>query len=291
MRIETPDLPRALATLVAVFVLLVATTADAGPRWVSKDLPLSPSLAHRMAVVPLAPPSSEHPLGTVAIIGPDAAYAWDLEARRFLSGRSLGATNGQDTAVVAVRMDDEIFVLSGTTSETAGPSEIVLLTLSLDLAVRSRDVIGRGIMPSLAVSDRWIVAGAFEKHLAFHAIVLDRKTRAIVGGRVFQGQRLPSAGPQPDAAGMHAIVIRDERAAFSLPGAAEALVVSTELPSLHTAAKALTPSNVREQARLPERSVVTEDGCGPLLQAWGHQVGLCGGKEGTNEPMRIRFRR
>lgn len=297
-------MPRALAALVAVFALLVGTTANAAPRWVSKDLPLSPSLTHRMAVVPLAPPSPEHPLGTVAIIGPDAAYAWDLEARKFLTGRSLGATNGQDTAVVAMRAGDEIFVLSGSYSHTFGSSEIVLMTLGLDLGVRSRDVVGRGIMPSLEVSDRWIVAGAFEKHasapvapgteneidplaLAFHAVVLDRKTRAIVAGRVFQGERLIFPGPQPRSA-LHAIAIHDERAFFSLPGVAEPRVVSTELPSLRTV-KTPTAGSFGLVGR--NLAVPTPQGCGQLLWAWDHPVALCGGDEGTGEPMRIRFRR
>ncbi len=223
-----------------------------------------------MAVVPIAPPSPEHPLGTVAIVGPDAVYTWDLEARRFLTGHSLGATNGEDKAVVAVRADDEIFVLAGNRSDTFGSAEIVLLTLGLDLAVRSRDVVGRGIMPSLAVSDRWIVAGAFEKHtpapaapgtedqvgdydLAFHAVVLDRKTRAIVAGRVFQGERLFFPGPEPRWA-MHAIAIRDDRAFFSLPGVAEALVVSTALPSLHTV-NTLTLGNFGWQTSVPIHAV------------------------------------
>lgn len=291
MRIGTPDIPRALAALVAIIALLVGTTADAAPRWVSKDLPLSPSLTHRMAVVPLAPPSPERPLGTVAIIGPDAAYAWDLEARRFLIGRSLGATNGQDTAVVAVRAGDEIFVLSGSYSHTLGSSEIVLMTLGLDLGVRSRDVIGRGIMPSLDVSDRWIVAGAFERHapgteneidplaFAFHAVVLDRKTRAIVAGRVFQGERLSIPGPEPRSA-MHAITIRDDRALFSLPSA-DARALSTELPSLHTV-KTVAPGSSGLVGR--NLAVPAPQGCGPLLWAWEHPVALC-------EPMQIRFRR
>ena len=111
----------------------------------------------------------------------------------------------------------------------------------------SRDELGRGQTPSLAVSDRWIVAGFFEQrttdvtppqaprafamHLGFHAVTLDRASHTIAGARIFQGTRL--FFPSIDARlSTHAIALLGDVAYLSLPGASEAWVIEAKVPSL-----------------------------------------------------------
>ena len=256
---------RRLVWVLFFFIALLPAAAEASPpsKWVSAELPMRPSAEHHHAVVPLEAPSKEHPLGTVAIIGRDHiyaseiddneyvlwAYAWDLAAKRVIAKKRLGRMDSQGTVVSAVRAGDRILVAAGSNYEDP-LTEVVLFTLDEALDVVSREPLGKGIRPSLAVSGAWIVAGFFEHRttdlvavnpkatrpppqlsLAFHAVVLDRASHIVAGARVFQGQRLLFPDSHPRFS-MRAIALRDGRAYLSLPGLAEATIVAVKLPSL-----------------------------------------------------------
>jgi hypothetical protein len=126
-------------------------------------------------------------------------------------------------------------------------TNVLLFTLDEALGVVSREVLGVGQTPSLAIADRWIVTGFYERRnmhlppaaatrpvhldLALHAVVLDRATHAVVSARVVQGTQL--LGPDRDARiATHAFAIRGEHVYVALPGAADAAIVQAKLPSL-----------------------------------------------------------
>ena len=248
-----------LMLLTWLLLLLVPRLAQAAPpsAWTGAVVPLRPRDDHASALVALAPPSSEHPLGTVAIFGqnvsdttddPSAgvllAHAWDLATQKVIATKRIATLTDTRSAFTAARDGDRIFLVAAGHSE---PAAVSLFTLDESLEVLSRDELGRGQTPSLAVSDRWIVAGFFEQrttdvtppqaprafamHLGFHAVTLDRASHTIAGARIFQGTRL--FFPSIDARlSTHAIARLGDVAYLSLPGASEALVIEAKVPSL-----------------------------------------------------------
>ena len=245
-----------------LLVLLHPPSAAAAPpsKWVGAVVPLHPREEGGTALVPLAAPSKEHPLGTVAVFGQNVsdvegdesglvlmAYAWDLAEQRVIAAKPIARLSSYRSVVSAVRDGDRILLVAGGHFQDEwNPTNVVLFTIDQALQIVSREDLGVGQTPSLAISDRWIVAGFFERRttdvvpagtrsmgmsLALHAVVLDRATHAVVDARVFQGTRL--LYPAFDARlSTHAFAIRDEHVYLSLPGEAEATIVQAKLPSL-----------------------------------------------------------
>jgi hypothetical protein len=255
---------RSIAWLLLFFALLAPRTTSAAPRpkWTSADVPLQARDEGGTALVPLSAPSKEHPLGTVAIFGQNVAdrsalggegnlvlraYAWDVAAQKVIATRAIGRLPCERSVVSAVRDGDRILlVAAGHYLQYVPQAEVTLFTIDEALEVVSHEVIGIGETPSLAISDRWIVAGFFENrttdvhpvgdrhmemHLAFHALVLDRTTHAVVDARVFQGARL-LAPEYHTWLSLHAFAVHGDDVYISLPGEAEATIVKAKLPSL-----------------------------------------------------------
>jgi hypothetical protein len=252
-------LARVACVLLFLFLSLFPIAADAAPTtgWTSAVVPLRPRDDHASALVPLAPPSREHPLGTVAIFGQNvkdatddprghvlSAYAWDLATQKVIATKRIGSLTDATSAFAAVRDGPRILLVAAGHSV---PAPVTLFTLDESLTVVARDELGRGRTPSLAVSDRWVVAGFFEErstdvlppdaprafamHLAFHALTLDRASHTVLGARIFEGARL--LFPSIDARlSTHAIALHGEDAYLSLPGASQAFVIDAKLPSL-----------------------------------------------------------
>ncbi|CAN5706754.1 hypothetical protein BH11MYX4_BH11MYX4_09060 [soil metagenome] len=251
---------RGLLALLAWLVLLLAPgPAQASPpsAWTGAVVPLRPRDDHASALVALAPPSNEHPLGTVAIFGQNVsdvtddasalvllAHAWDLATQKVIATKRIASLTDTNSAFTAVRDGDRILLV---VAGQGKPAAVTLFTLDESLEVLSRDELGRGQTPSLAISDRWIVAGFFEErttdvppppapqafpmHLGFHAVTLDRVSHTVVGARIFQGTRL--FYPSIDARlSTHAIAMLGDVAYLSLPGASQAFVIEAKLPSL-----------------------------------------------------------
>lgn len=249
--------------LVFLALLLASRTAGAEPRskWVSAVVPLHPRNDGGMAVIPLTAPSREHPLGTVAIFGQNVvdiesegeadrmlmAYAWDLDVQKVIATKPIAKLPCHRSVVSAVRDGARILLIAGGHDYLERPHEnVTLFTIDESLDVVSREVLGVGDTPSIAISERWIVAGFFEKRstairpegmrhmdmrLALHAVVLDRATHAVVDARVFQGARLLAPAPQTWLS-THAFAVHGEDLFVSLPGEAEATIVKARLPSL-----------------------------------------------------------
>ncbi len=248
-----------LLLLASLVLLLIPRPAQAAPpsAWTGAVVPLRERDDHASALVPLAAPSDAHPLGTMAIFGQNIsdvvddpstlvllAYAWDLATQKVIATKRVGTLTDPDSAFAAVRDGDRILLVAGGHSQSAA---VTLFTLDESLDVLSRDELGHGQRPSLAISDRWIVAGFFEQrsthvvtpdtpmaipmHLGFHAITLDRASHTVAGARIFQGTRLffPSIDARTSG---HAIALVDDDAYLSLPGAGEAFVIEAKLPSL-----------------------------------------------------------
>jgi hypothetical protein len=258
---------RVPSLLLFLVVLLLPLAASAAPpsKWVGAEVPLPPRNDSGNALVPLSAPSKEHPLGTVAIFGQNVradygaddassmltAYAWDLATQKVFATKPIARLPRSRSVVSAVRDGDRILLVTGghvhSELEHAEHAEVLLLTLDEALGVVSREVLGVGRTPSLAITDRWIVAGFFERrttdvptpgglrnfemNLALHAVVLERATHTVVSAHVFQGARLLLA--DPDALlSTHAFAIRGEHVYVALPGAADATIVQAKLPSL-----------------------------------------------------------
>lgn len=250
---------RALLLLASLVLLLISRPAQAAPpsAWTGAAVPLRERDDHASALVPLAAPSDAHQLGTVVFFGQNIsdevgdpstlvllAYAWDLATQKVIATKRIAALTATHSAFAAVRDGDRILLVAGGHWE---PAAVTLFTLDESLDVLSRDDLGRGQTPSLAISDRWIVAGFFEQrsthvptpdtpksipmHLGFHAVTLERASHAVVGARIFQGTRLflPSIDARTSG---HAIALSGDDAYLSLPGAAEAFVIEAKLPSL-----------------------------------------------------------
>ncbi len=255
---------RDLAWLIVLLALLAPRTADAGPasKWVSARVPLHARTEGGTALVPLSAPSKEHPLGTVAIFGQNVtdadveadeaslllrAYAWDLAAQKVIATKVIARLPSARSVVAAVRDGDRILVIAAGHHSAAGPTNVALFTIDDALEVLSREDLGIGQTPSIAISDRWIVAGFFEErttdvqplgtrpaigNVALHAVVLDRTTHAVVDARVFQGTPSLLIPDRYTWLAMHALAIQGEHLYVSLPSGAAALLVQAKLPSL-----------------------------------------------------------
>lgn len=233
----------ALAFLVALEVA-AATTAfgvSSGPIDVRYD-----PMIGLWSIVPFREPSSAHPSGTIGVVGVDEegetiVVEWDLATEREL-GRVHVAEDVADA--VAVSNGGHIFVASAP-SMNGAKGNVVLVELDESLRVVERRKLGVGERPSLAVSDRWLVAAFFEEREpmfqsmghdlgpmihAMHVVSIERASQAIVGAKVFLGPHMLMPPGDP-AKAMHAVALRGDMIYLALPSAGEVTYESARLPS------------------------------------------------------------
>lgn len=230
---------RLVVVVAAIFVLVVARTSSA--RTTSTPLPLDgefPALvADDDGVVVVGTRAHGAKSEVVAI-------RFDVAKRRIVRTASIAETPSQ-RAVAAAKSGERIVVVTG---GLGLPDAIEIFELDASLRVVRHEEIGRGMLPSIAVVDAWIVTAFFEERepvavrdastgfvpsFAMHVQVRDRRGLAVHGARIFRGEALLAPHMMPPRGG-HVVAPLGARVVVSVPEVRKATLRALRLPSLDT---------------------------------------------------------
>jgi hypothetical protein len=245
------------ALLVVILWLLVSAWMMVTKDAYAAPVTTSPITEGDGSIVPGASPSRAHRWGTVMIYGTEVDHVtldqalvgveWATFEKRVVRRFGIDRMPLQTGTVQSAHIEDNTFLAFG--SLCGGDSPAFLYWLDRDGAVLERiDLSGCG--PSIVANDTYVVVGLYEDappvlppdhktgwqpRSVYHVRVYDRRTRQLVGARVFRGDVLLAPKWLVTS---QMLALQGDRVFVSLPMIQNARIIGARLPSLVTDAQA-----------------------------------------------------
>ena len=233
-----------------------------------------------VSIAPLAPPSDAHLWGTIAVAWDesiDPAHAsgrlrvgeWDLHAARFLKVETLRSHEWLESPLVRlVRSGDALFVAVSGFVDASGNE---LLRLDLSLKETGHLELGEGWLPSLAIGDRFLAFGTYERGSyeecsPYHLRLVDLGSFRVVAARRFEQPLCPWPVPRFST---HALRFEGESLLIALAERQNPTVARLTIPALATRASIVVPLSLSQRWGLTSAAFL--DARSPTLDVhnWG----------------------